>query len=67
MPKFLNRNKGETSKTSLSPSLGKGMVRPYLGGRTDSGNIYRHTVGTWEYWVSLGNNQLPYNCEGRRK
>jgi hypothetical protein len=39
MLKFLNNNKGESSKTPLSPSLGKGMIRPYLGGRPDSGKI----------------------------
>jgi hypothetical protein len=41
--KFLNNNKEESSKTSLSPSLGKGTVRLYLGGRADSGKLYRHT------------------------
>jgi len=46
MLKFPNNNKGESSKTSLSPSLGKEMVRLYLGGKADSGMLYRHTAWT---------------------
>jgi len=67
MLKFPNNNKGESSKTSLSPSLGKEMVRLYLGGKADSGMLYRHTAWTWDEWVWLGNNQLHCNCEGNRK
>jgi len=44
MLKFLNNNKGESSKTSLFPSLGNRMARLYLGGRADSGKIYRRTA-----------------------
>jgi len=31
------------------------MVGLYLRGRVDNGDLYRHTVGSWEEWVSLGN------------
>jgi len=47
--------------------VGEGMVRIYLRGRVDNGDLYRHTVGSGEEWVSLGKNQLPYNCDKRRK
>jgi len=47
--------------------VGKGMVRPYLIRRADSGNLYRHTAWKWEEWVWLGSNQIHCNCEERRK
>ena len=46
--------------------VGKGMVRPYLRRRVDSGKLYRYTAGTEQEWVWFGNSQLHYNCEGRR-
>ena len=46
--------------------VGKGMVRPYLRIDADSEKLHRHTAGTREEWVWLGNNQLHYSCERRR-
>ena len=46
--------------------VGKGMVRPYIIRRADSGKLDRLAVSC-KVWVSLRNNQLPCNCDESRK
>jgi len=42
-------------------------VRLFLRGRVDSGDLYRHSVGSLGKCVSLVNNQLPSNCDKSRQ